>query len=299
MDELIFVSYARVNGEFALKLAKDLRTANVKVWMDQLDIRAGEIWDRAVEDALQRCTGLLVILSPIAVSSRSVMDEVSFALEENKKVVPVLHQTCEIPFRLRRVQRTDFTSDYSAGLSKLIDALNATPLLSVRNDTGGSSAPSFAGLAAHTAKPEDRVTQEPNWSSRRPRLVTALRVGLAGAIFSGAAEVMIHANQDLLGVEDPWGGGSIIRTQLEGGVVVFGGLIGGLLWAVAGVVAGPRHLPLVSAISTSLVALIGWITIFGTYAEGMRAAVDFLCPAAGIVGAAIGGMILKMRGDPE
>ena len=86
-------------------------------------------------------------------------------------------------------------------------------------------------------------------------------VGLAGAIFGGVAEVMIYENQDLLGVEDPWGT-SVTWTQLQGESVVFGGLIAGLLWAVAGVVAGPRRLPLVSAISTSLVALIGWITIF-------------------------------------
>src|SRR4051812_15589269 len=107
MPDKIFISYARSDSEFALGLARDLRAASVDIWVDQLDIRAGETWDRVVEDALHVCTGLLVVLSPAAVDSRSVMDEVSFALEENKRVIPVLYRACQLPFRLRRVQFTD------------------------------------------------------------------------------------------------------------------------------------------------------------------------------------------------
>ena len=127
MEERIFVSYARADSDFALKLAQDLRAANVDIWIDQLDIGPGDPWDQEVEKALKACTGLLVILSPRSVASRSVMDEVSFALEQNKKTVPVIYEDCEIPFRLGRLQHTDFTSDHSNGLSKLIEALGGTP----------------------------------------------------------------------------------------------------------------------------------------------------------------------------
>lgn len=288
MDEVIFVSYARADGEVALKLAKDLRAANVKVWMDQLDIRAGETWDIAVEDALQACTGFLVILSPNAVSSRSVMDEVSFALEKNKRVVPVLYQTCEIPFRLRRVQRIDCTSDYLAGLSKLVDALSDTPRSFVGSGTAGSSAASSANMSAHRAKREDRVPRESYWSARRPRLLTALWIGLAGAIFGGAGELMIYAGDERFGVHGP----SLLFTSVGGGVVA------GLLWSVAGAFAGPRRLPLMSALSTSLVVLVGWIAIFGTYEDVMGAAVILGWPVGGIIGAVIGGEIVRMR-DPQ
>lgn len=43
------------------------------------------------------------------------MDEVSYALEEGKKVIPVLLSDCDTPFRLRRLQRIDFTADYDNG----------------------------------------------------------------------------------------------------------------------------------------------------------------------------------------
>jgi hypothetical protein len=37
---LLFFSYARADAEFALKLAKSLRSAGANLWIDQLDIRA-------------------------------------------------------------------------------------------------------------------------------------------------------------------------------------------------------------------------------------------------------------------
>src|SRR5262245_53328851 len=97
-------SYARHDSEFVLKLAKDLRAAGADCWLDQLDILGGQRWDEAVQAALMSCPGMLAVLSPSSVASQNVMDEVSYALEEGKHVVPVLYQKCAVPFRLRRVQ---------------------------------------------------------------------------------------------------------------------------------------------------------------------------------------------------
>jgi hypothetical protein len=121
--QLAFLSYAREDAEFVLRLAKDLRAGGADVWIDQLDIKAGERWDCAVENALAKCPELLVILSPAAVESANVMDEVSFALDKGKTVLPVKHRNCEIPFRLRRLQYVDLTLNYKAGLGRLLETL--------------------------------------------------------------------------------------------------------------------------------------------------------------------------------
>jgi hypothetical protein len=105
-----FFSYAHKDSEFVLKLAKELRAIGVKVWLDQLDIFGGQRWDRAIEGALRTCQGMIAVLSPESLASNNVMDEVSYALEEGKLVVPILLRVCVIPFRLRRVQYIDFTS---------------------------------------------------------------------------------------------------------------------------------------------------------------------------------------------
>ncbi len=118
-----FFSYCREDSDFALRLAGDLKAAGASVWLDQLDIIPGQRWDRAVEDALAICPRMLVILSPISVDSTNVMDEVSFALEEKKTVIPVIYRDCAIPFRLRRVQYVDFRQDYARGLKELLKTL--------------------------------------------------------------------------------------------------------------------------------------------------------------------------------
>jgi uncharacterized protein len=118
-----FFSYSRDDSAFVVRLAADLKAAGANVWLDQLDIIPGQRWDRAIEDALKNCPSLIVILSPISVNSTNVMDEVSFALEEQKTVIPVIYKDCAIPFRLRRLQHVDFKQDYAHGLNELLKVL--------------------------------------------------------------------------------------------------------------------------------------------------------------------------------
>jgi hypothetical protein len=126
----IFFSYSRLDSPFALKLARDLREAGADIWIDQLDIQAGSHWDSAVEKALNSAACVLVIISPFSTTSTNVMDEVSFALETGKKIIPVMLEECPPPFRLRRLQRIDFTTDYNTGLTQLFLSLNLVSSLS-------------------------------------------------------------------------------------------------------------------------------------------------------------------------
>ncbi len=114
-----FISYAREDADFALKLAQDLRDSGAEVWIDQLDIKTGERWARSIERALISCSGLIFILSPDSVHSDNVMDEVEYALDKGKKVLPLMYRQVELPFRIRRRHYTDFTSNYEKGLKRL------------------------------------------------------------------------------------------------------------------------------------------------------------------------------------
>jgi hypothetical protein len=118
-----FFSYSRDDSEFALRLAEDLKAARAAVWMDQLDIEPGEEWDSAVEAALGRSPRMLLILSPTSVISRSVRNEITFALNKQKRIIPVLYRDCEVPLQLLRVQHIDFRADYDRGLKTLLKTL--------------------------------------------------------------------------------------------------------------------------------------------------------------------------------
>ena len=118
-----FFSYARADSEFVLKLAGDLRTTGTNLWLDQLDIPGGVRWDDAVQEALHACPCLLVVLSPASIASNNVMDEVSFGLETDKRIVPILFKDCAIPFRLKRLHYIDFRVGYDDGFKRLIQTL--------------------------------------------------------------------------------------------------------------------------------------------------------------------------------
>jgi len=118
-----FFSYCRDDSHFALRLAGDLKAAGAKIWLDQLDIEPGMPWDRAVESAVTNCPRMLVILSPTSVNSDNVRDEPSFALSKQKRVIPVLYQDCDIPYRLARLQYIDSRLDYARGLQALLRTL--------------------------------------------------------------------------------------------------------------------------------------------------------------------------------
>lgn len=120
-----FLSYARADADFALRLADDLRASGVELWIDQRDIVPSQRWDRAVEGALRDCTAVVVVLSPRAVASENVLDEVGFAIDHQKDVIPVLLETCDVPIRINRMQRVEFTGDYHAALERCKFVLGA------------------------------------------------------------------------------------------------------------------------------------------------------------------------------
>ena len=132
--EKVFVSYSRDDDAAVLKLVQDLRSGGVNVWLDQTDIPSGRRWDEAIEQALATCDQMIVVLSEASVSSQNVMDEVSYAIDEGKRVIPVIIRACKIPLRLRRMQYVDLTSEYDARVEKLVATL-----------TGGSASPQTTG----------------------------------------------------------------------------------------------------------------------------------------------------------
>ena len=182
-----FISYARRDQEFATRLAADLKAAGAEVWLDQLDIGPGRRWDLEIEQALRNCTELLVILSPAAVTSNNVMDEVSFALEKEKIVIPVFQADCDIPFRWRRLQYVDFRSNYARGLETLVTHLTSKiPLSEAQNlgaNEGGIDLPRL-----------ETSVQEPELDLKR---------GRAGSEWAGSSRVLLV--RTLVGQSAVWG----------------------------------------------------------------------------------------------
>src|SRR5687767_3842140 len=114
-----FISYSRKDKEFALEVARELKSAGHLVWLDQLDIPTGTRWDDEVERALHECEIFLIILTPTSISSENVKDEIGYAIDHEKRILPVLLEECAVPLRLRRFQYVDFTKmEFSEGVKR-------------------------------------------------------------------------------------------------------------------------------------------------------------------------------------
>lgn len=122
--EFIFISYSRKDEQFAKQIAIALKKENFKIWFDQFDIPKGALWDNEIEKALKNCHTVLFVISKNSVASNNVLDEISYALEENKQIIPLKINVCEIPFRIRRKQYIDFVGNYENGIQSLISTLN-------------------------------------------------------------------------------------------------------------------------------------------------------------------------------
>jgi Tol biopolymer transport system component len=122
-----FISYSREDSGFAVRLVKDLKKTKYDIWFDQFDIPKGSRWDVEIQLALENCSAFLIILSPDSVQSQNVMDEVNYAIDENKQILPIKIKECHVPFRLRRFQYVDCVDQsYDECLNEIKDFLGTT-----------------------------------------------------------------------------------------------------------------------------------------------------------------------------
>src|SRR5215208_1560187 len=125
-----FISYSRVDSEFVVRLARDLKSAGYDIWLDQLDIAKGARWDDAIEAAVESSSTFMIVLAPESIESQNVKDELSYAIDSGKHILPVVIRPCKIPLRLRRFQYVDFTDKpYKDSLADIKRLLSNTQRL--------------------------------------------------------------------------------------------------------------------------------------------------------------------------
>ncbi|MBK9925749.1 MAG: TIR domain-containing protein [Anaerolineales bacterium] len=160
-----FLSYSRANKDFAIRLAKELKSEGFSVWLDQLDIPAGSRWDREVEKALKECEIFMIILTSASVDSENVLDEIGYAIDTGKRFLPVLLEKCDVPFRLRRFQYVDFTNkNFDDGVESAKDLLRnliaqTTTSQRTQPESQGQTTQPDTGQVATQKAEEERLAQ--------------------------------------------------------------------------------------------------------------------------------------------
>lgn len=121
-----FLSHSSIDRPFAGRLARDLRRHAIPVWYSATNILAAQQWHDEIGAALARCDWFLLVLSPAAIGSRWVKQELLYALNDRRyenRIVPLLHEPCDqeqLSWTLPAFEMIDFTAPYTNALRELL-----------------------------------------------------------------------------------------------------------------------------------------------------------------------------------
>jgi len=99
----VFLSYSSVDKQWVIKLKDDLLCYGVSVWLDKDEIRPGDLFGKALEQALDNCRAVALIVSPEAINSGWVEEEYYRALflaktkQTSVQIIPVILRDAELP----------------------------------------------------------------------------------------------------------------------------------------------------------------------------------------------------------
>ena len=124
----LFISYSHADKEFVDKLAMQLVTRKVNVWLDRWEMHVEESLITKIQQAITDASALLVILSPDSVDSEWCKKELNSGLirelEERRIIIlPILVRECNIPLFLREKMYADFRTSFDNGLRTILEAV--------------------------------------------------------------------------------------------------------------------------------------------------------------------------------
>ncbi|MGB5347193.1 MAG: toll/interleukin-1 receptor domain-containing protein, partial [Woeseia sp.] len=85
-----FISYSRIDAQFAQDLRDRLEAGGKDVWMDLDDIPKGVDWREQIARGMALADNFIFILSPDSVGSKVCHEEIDLAVGRNKRILPVV-----------------------------------------------------------------------------------------------------------------------------------------------------------------------------------------------------------------
>ncbi|MDQ3697157.1 MAG: TIR domain-containing protein, partial [Gemmatimonadota bacterium] len=124
-----FISYSRRDLAFARRLYDALLARNRAAWVDLEGIDPSEEWLKKLHSAMDASQAFVFVITEHSVASRHCEDEIRYAAESNKKLIPILLRAVpaeRIPETLARIQWISFVEDdrFEENVDELVRALD-------------------------------------------------------------------------------------------------------------------------------------------------------------------------------
>lgn len=135
----VFISYVRENSEEVQRLAAELETHGIEVWLDKVKLKPGYRWQDAIREGISQGDFFIACFSTAYYNrSKTYMnEELTLAVEELRQrasdrawFIPVLLSECEIPNRnigggetLRSIQWVELYKDWDNGVRLILSVI--------------------------------------------------------------------------------------------------------------------------------------------------------------------------------
>ena len=126
----VFISYSRVDSDFARRLNDALQIQGKRTWFDKESIATGTDFQQEIYRGIESSDVFVFVLSPESVTSPFCADEVEYAQGLNKRMVTVLHRAidgADLHPVLGKLQWLDFREhdgDFQANFAGLLRTLD-------------------------------------------------------------------------------------------------------------------------------------------------------------------------------
>ncbi len=129
---MLFLSHSSADKPMVRKLARDVESLGVDVWLDEREIRVGDSIPQAIQEGIEKSDLLALWVTPASLASRWVMEEwqTKFFQQTNERkalVYPLLAGPVVLPPFLKQRRYADFRRSYMFGLGELAQALDKVP----------------------------------------------------------------------------------------------------------------------------------------------------------------------------
>ena len=115
----VFVSYSSSDWEgYVEPLVTKLHSYGIVTWLDRNEIKAGDDWLDKLTEALEKCSALILCVTPRALESNYVKMEYRHFIDRSKLLIPLMCEETPLPIELSRIQYIQYSEIY-----KLIETL--------------------------------------------------------------------------------------------------------------------------------------------------------------------------------
>jgi adenylate cyclase len=200
----VFLSYASQDGDAARRICDALRAAGIEVWLDQNELRGGDVWDQKIRRQVRECVLFLAVISSHTQSRK----EGYFRLEWRLGVERMHRMSDRATFLLPIV--IDKTTENLADVPEAFKSVQWARLpagdtsrqfvdlvLSLLESSRVSEAQEFASVAPITETPHG---SPPRSVQRKPRATLWL---MAAAVLAVGVFAAVYFGQRIVGAGRP------------------------------------------------------------------------------------------------